>query len=176
MDSYIGSLLIFGGNFTIKNYAMCNGQLLSIASNTALFSILGTTYGGNGVQTFALPDLRGRVPVHYGQGPGLSPYVLGQASGSETTTLLISNMPAHNHLINVDHKTGNNAEPSGAYLAKGPTISGSDVTIYTNVAPDTTLAPTSVSLTGGSIPINNLQPYLALNYQITLFGIFPSRN
>lgn len=172
MDSYLGSLLIFGGNFAIRGYAMCNGQLLSVSANTALFAILGTVYGGNGVQTFGLPDLRGRAPMHFGQGPGLSLYELGERAGTETTTLLTSNMPAHNHLINANHKTGTSAEPSGNYLAQGP----SGATIYTNVHPDTTLAVNAVSPAGSNLPFNNLQPYLALNYLITVEGLFPVRN
>lgn len=172
MESYLGTLLIFGGNYAIRDYLMCNGQIQSISTNAALYAILGTTYGGDGQQTFKLPDLRGRAPIHFGQGPGLSDYALGEVGGTETTTLLTANMPAHNHIIYANHKEGDSAEPSANYLAQGP----SGVTVYTNVAPDTQLAANSVSTVGGSAPFNNLQPYLCLNYLITVYGIYPSRN
>src|SRR5512140_216933 len=111
---FIGEIVMFAGNFAPRSWALCNGQLLPIAQNTALFSILGTTYGGDGRTTFALPDLRGRVPVHPGQGPGLSNYVLGEMAGTENTTLLINNMPAHNHTLNAVSDAGDTAAPAGA--------------------------------------------------------------
>ena len=167
---FIGEIILFAGNFAPRNWAFCNGQLLSISQNTALFSILGTTYGGNGQTTFALPDLRSRVPVHAGQGPGLSSYALGQVGGEETTTLTVNQMPAHAHTAtnpaaNTD-PTSNRPAASlapargGAY---GPT-------------PAAQLAGPTVAPTGGSQPHSNLQPHLTLNYIIALFGIFPSRN
>ncbi len=174
-EPFIAQIMMFGGNFAPRGWALCDGQLLSIAQNTALFSILGTTYGGNGQTTFALPDLRGRVPIHPGQGPGLSPYVLGQMSGTENTTLLITNMPAHNHTatgaINANSAAANDSLPTGNYLAESA--------IY-HTGTNTTMAANSVSvnvgLAGGSQPFSILQPYTCVNFIIALEGIFPSRN
>ncbi|ASU34283.1 Microcystin-dependent protein [Mucilaginibacter xinganensis] len=148
---------------------------MSIQQNQALFSILGTTYGGNGVQTFALPDLRGRVALHTGQGPGLSNYVLGEVSGTQSTTLLPGNLPSHNHLMNANTGAGNSGAPSGNLLAQGPVIGGVNVNEYTTSA-NTTMNATSIAVAGGSQPVSILQPYLALNYSVALQGIFPSRN
>lgn len=187
-EPFIGQIIMFGGNFAIRGYALTNGQLLSIAQNTALFSILGTTYGGNGQTTFALPNLQSRVPIHFGQGPGLSPYQLGQQAGTETVTLTIPQMPAHNHAAVA---TGTPASTSkatlqtpqnGSVLGRGVDDVGSAVPeIYhpAGTATNITLggAPTvTVGVQGGSQPHPNIQPYLALNFQIALEGIFPSRN
>jgi microcystin-dependent protein len=155
-----------------RGWALCDGQLLPISQNTALFSILGTTYGGDGRTTFALPDLRGRVPVHQGQGPGLSSYDLGQSAGSENVTLSTSQMPSHNHLVNVD--TGDNgttSHPNNQYLA-----SSGGVSIYNSVTDSSTLNPGTVQAAGGSQPHSNLQPYLCIDFIIALEGIYPSRN
>jgi microcystin-dependent protein len=167
-SSYIAEIILFAGNFAPRNWAFCNGQILSIAQNTALFSLLGTTYGGNGQTTFALPDLRSRVPIHPGQGPGLSSYSLGQVGGVETVTLLSTQIPAHNHSL-----LGSNAEPTDSL--PGNLLLGSSA-IYTNGAGGVALNPQSIGLTGGNQPHTNVQPYLALNFIICLFGIFPSRN
>lgn len=157
---FIGQITLFAGNFAPRGWAFCQGQLLSIAQNTALFSILGTTYGGDGQTTFALPDLRGRVPLQQGQGPGLQSYVLGQKAGTETVTLTVNEMPAHNHSITVT------AVPPGGTI---PAVDG-------QLTPTPLNAFEASGMTGGSQPHNNLQPYLALNYIIALQGIFPSRN
>src|SRR5437899_12703586 len=117
MTPFIGEIVMFAGNFAPRGWAFCNGQILSIAQNTALFSILGTTYGGNGQTTFALPDLRGRVPMHPGQGPGLTNHTLGEVAGSETTTLLSSNMPQHTHALNCNSAAGTQPSPSSGFLA-----------------------------------------------------------
>ena len=177
-EPFIGEIIMFAGNFNPRGWALCQGQLLSIAQNTALFSILGTTYGGNGQTTFALPDLRGRVPVGQGQGPGLSQYVLGQQSGTETVTLLSTQMPQHNHLITANEGNGSQATPGAGFLASGivPSSGNASVSNYRNSSDGTTLAPTSLSLTGGSQPHSNIQPYLCINFIIALQGIFPSRN
>lgn len=168
-EPYIAEIMIFGGNFDVRGYALCNGQLLSIAQNTALFAILGTTYGGNGQTTFGLPDLRGRFPMHFGQGPGLSPRSLGEQSGQETVTLLSSQMPAHAHTSPASSAAGTTDAPSGAYPARPassiPTYGGS---------PDVAMGVGGVA--GGSQPHDNMPPYLALNFQIALEGIFPPRN
>ena len=170
---FLGEIKMFGGNFAPRGYAFCSGQILPIAQNTALFSLLGTTYGGNGQTTFALPDLRGRVPVHQGQGPGLSPYDLGQVGGTETTTLTVNQMPSHNHFIAANSGPGTTAAPaSNAALA----ASTARDRLYTTNATNTNLAPASLSPTGGNQPVSILQPYLVINFIIALEGIFPSRN
>ena len=174
MEPFIGQLMLVGFNFAPKGWALCNGQLLSIAQNTALFSLLGTTYGGDGITTFALPDLRGRAPLHFGQGPGLSNYVQGEASGVENTTLLITNMPAHNHAILANSSVGNSNSPEGALLA-GYGTSLPPEGPYTSANANTTLSPNAVGPTGGSQPFSILQPFLVLNWIIALEGIFPSR-
>jgi len=178
---FIGMIVLFAGNFAPRNWAFCSGQLLPIAQNTALFSILGTTYGGNGQTTFALPDLRGRVPLHPGQGPGLSTRYLGEAGGVENVTLTTLQMPAHNHSVtmalNVKNAAGNSPSPAGSVLAN----EAAGVTaMYSNAAPDTAMASGavtgSVGTAGGSQPTSIMQPYLGVNYIIALYGIYPSRN
>ncbi|MGZ4280852.1 MAG: phage tail protein [Gaiellaceae bacterium] len=165
-EPFLGMIIIFGGNFAPKGWAFCNGQLLPINQNTALFSLLGTTYGGNGTTTFALPDLRGRVPLHFGQGPGLSNYVEGQVGGVENVTLLTSQMPAHTHVQPATAGDETTNRPNEAIPARGG--------VYASTPDGSNLAATSSA--GGGQPHVNLQPYLALNYIIALQGIFPSRN
>lgn len=169
---YLGEIRNFGFNFPPRNWAQCAGQLLSIAQNTALFSLLGTTYGGNGTTTFALPDLRGRMPIGVGQGPGLSNYVQGEVGGTETTTLLTSNMPSHTHALNAKTGGGNQGAPTGHLLAASDQRNSQ----YTSAAADTTLAANAIGSAGSSTPFSNMQPYLATNYCIALAGVFPSRN
>jgi microcystin-dependent protein len=178
MEGYIGQLIMFAGTFAPRNWAFCAGQLLSISQNTALFSILGTTYGGNGQTTFALPDLRGRVPVGVGQGPGLPNVSLGEVAGQPTHTLILTEIPAHNHSINGNASgLGNSAAPTGNSLGIGVVPSNnSPVNMYNNAAPNTALNAATAGLAGGSQPHNIMQPYLGMNYVICLFGIFPSRN
>jgi microcystin-dependent protein len=156
-----------GFTFAPRGWAMCNGQILAINQNTALFSLLGTTYGGNGQTTFALPDLRGRVPVHLGQGPGLSNYTQGEVVGTESVTLITNQIPAHAHsvLTSKDEETTN--RPDGAY----PTVGGIYANTQNGAAP---MAPSSSA--GGSQPHANLQPLLVINFVIATEGIFPSRN
>jgi len=168
-EPFLGQIILVPYNFAPRGWAFCNGQILSIAQNTALFSLLGTTYGGNGQTTFALPDLRGRTALSAGQGPGLSNYDLGQVSGSETVTLTINQMPQHNHGVNTQASTSDatSNKASNNYLATGNSYAATQ---------DTTMAPQTVQLAGGSQPHENLQPYLTLNYCIALEGIFPSRN
>jgi len=181
MDPLLAMIFAFGSNFAPQGYLFCSGQLLAISSNTAVFSLLGTTYGGNGTNNFALPDLSGRAPIGQGQGPGLSNYVLGQSSGAETASILINNLPQHTHSFNVNNAAGTTGVPgTTTYLSKGPsTGSGPNATvenIYTTTAPNTTLAPTAVGLTGSNIPLQILSPYLAISYIIAMNGIFPTRN
>jgi microcystin-dependent protein len=174
---YLGAIFIFAGNFAPRGYQLCQGQLLAISQNAALFSILGTTYGGNGVSTFGLPDLRGRAPIGAGAGPGLSTIVEGEAAGVENVSILVSNMPAHNHLINASNAGGGLASPQNAFLAQPLDANQGPTTTYnTAVAPAVTMAPTSVSVTGSNIPLNIQNPYLGINYIIAMEGLFPSRN
>ena len=173
LDPFIGEIILFTGNFPPQGYAFCDGQLLSIAQNTALFSILGTTYGGNGVTTFGLPDLRGRVPVHSGSsaGPGLPFVDLGEMGGERNHTLSNPEMPAHTHVAFADSGNGTQSSPAGGLPARDP--SGSPVYSTNAVA---SLAGNAIGATGGNQPHNNMQPYTGLNYCIALFGIFPPRN
>lgn len=167
-EPFIGQLIWVPYNFCPRGWTEAGGQIMSIAQNTALFSLLGTTYGGNGQTTFGLPDLRGRVSIGQGQGPGLSPYVIGQQAGAETTTLTVSNMPSHSHQLNAVTGVAGKTTPTGNFLA----ASGS----YRSTGNGTALSAQSVGSTGGSQPFSNIQPYLTLRPCIALEGIFPSRN
>lgn len=178
VNPMIGQTILFAGNFAPRGWAFCEGQLLQISQNTALFSILGTTYGGDGRTTFKLPDLRGRVPVNVGgtsgTGPGLRTYVLGQQGGTETHTLLTSEMPAHGHTLRDQvAEEGDEASPVGNYLAGDP----NGATNY-KAAPDSGefLATAVSDNTGLTQSFNKQRPYLGLNYIIALFGTYPSRN
>ncbi len=177
-DQYLGEIRMAGFNFAPRGWALCNGQLLAIAQNTALFSLLGTTFGGNGVSTFQLPNLQSRVPIHMGQGVGLSTYVIGQSAGTEDVTLLSAHMPSHNHLISASSTTGTVTSPSGTFAAqinsgtpRAPVVADA----FSNTA-NVTMAPTALSMSGGNQPHSNIQPYLTINFIIALSGIFPSRN
>lgn len=184
MEGTIAEIRMFAGNFAPRNWLFCAGQTLSIAQNTAFFALLGTTYGGNGQTTFAVPDLRGRVPVGTGQGPGLANVVLGEVSGTPSTTLTINNMPSHNHTaaLNASTSAATAQSPTaGAVLGRAKDNAGTAVPLIYSPAGSATsvvLGSTSVTtgLTGNSTPFSNLQPYLGMNYIICAFGIFPSRN
>jgi microcystin-dependent protein len=167
-EPFIGQIQPFGFNFAPRGWAFCNGQLLPIAQNTALFSLLGTTYGGDGRTTFGLPDLRGRAALHYGQGPGLSDRRLGQRSGTETNTLQVANLAAHTHKAQVSSALGNTDVATGHYLAQTPEDNYHSTT-------DGSMGGTSAS-TGNNQAVNNMQPYLTINVCIALTGIFPSRS
>lgn len=175
-EPFIGQVMLFAGNFAPRGWAFCQGQILSIAQNTALFSILGTTYGGNGQTTFALPDLRGRVAIGTGQGPGLPVINLGQMDGAPTHTLIITEMPAHNHTAQAQGNSGSgdSSSPNGNTWA----TSTSRDNVYINAAPNGPMAANTVTvgIAGGSQPHNNMQPYLGMNYIIAIEGIYPSRN
>ena len=169
-EQFIGEIKMFGGNFAPRGFAVCNGQLLPIAQNTALFSLLGTTYGGNGTTTFALPNLQGRVPLHQGQGPGLSPRTMGESFGSQAVTLTGAQMPMHSHAQRASTSAASStAGPSGAPAA-------STTSIYGSGSPQVAMAAAAVGVAGGSQPHDNMAPYTVLNFIIALQGIFPSRN
>lgn len=175
-EPFIGEIIIAGFNFAPRGYAFCNGQLLSISSNTALFSILGTTYGGNGTTTFALPDLMGRAPNSFGQGPGLSSYQLGQNGGQETVLLSQSEMASHNHLVNSNNGDGTSPTPVNNFFA-GPGADR-DLFWYNAATTGTTsnMNPAAIGMTGSGGPHNNMMPYQVVNYCIATQGIFPARN
>jgi microcystin-dependent protein len=176
-DAFIGQIVGFGGNFAPRNWALCQGQIMSIAQNTALFSILGTTYGGNGQTTFALPDLRGRAPVSQGQGPGLSNYVLGEQTGSENVTLLSTQMPQHNHQLIAANTGATTPAPSGNFLAQANNPADqSDINVYAPSGTPAAMNPQAIGFAGGSQPFSIIQPLLAINFIICIFGVFPSRN
>ncbi|TWU08399.1 phage tail protein [Stieleria varia] len=184
MEPFIGQIIMFGGNFAPRGWALCDGQLLSIAQNTALFSILGTTYGGDGRTTFGLPELRGRVAVHPGNGPGLPPVSLGQKAGSPTTTLNTNNLPPHTHNVTVTNNLSvavspgdaDEDSPVGTFLAGGvDAYSGSPGALMGAGSVGGTLGVAAQN-TGNGTSFNNMQPYTAVNYIIALQGIFPSRN
>ena len=176
-DPFIGEIKLFAGNFAPVNYALCNGQLLSIAQNQALFTLLGTAYGGNGVQTFGLPNFQGRFPVNQGQAPGLSNYVMGQAAGTENVTLLSSQIPTHTHQATANSDATNpvNSPANNVWSASATP----NFVTYTGVTPAPPLVamnPSAVSIVGGNVGHNNMPPYLAVSFIIALYGIFPSRN
>ncbi len=169
-DPFVGEIRMFAGSYAPQGWAFCNGQLLPIAQNQALFTILGTTYGGNGIQTFALPDLRGRGPIGQGQGTGLTNFVPGEQVGSETATLTVQQMPSHNHAINACSNIGDQRSPQGNVSA----ASTRDTDSYTAPAKaNTTMAPTGSA--GNNQPVGLRQPSLALSFIIALQGIYPSR-
>ncbi len=190
-EPILGSVHIFGFQYQPRGYAYCNGQLLNISQNTALYSLLGTIYGGNGVNTFGVPDLRGRVPNGQGQGPSLQNYSIGQAAGTETTTLTLLQMPQHTHTFSgsgslnaIQTKGTDQAPDSGSQLARGITKNSTDIpqiyvpagTTGTNVPLGGLNVAGTNGITGGSQPFSNMQPYLTLNYCIATQGIFPSRS
>jgi microcystin-dependent protein len=171
MDPFLAEIRIFPFNFAPKGWAMCDGQILSIQQNTALFSLLGTTYGGDGRTNFALPNFQGVSPIHPGQGPGLSLRDLGETSGTETVTLLPSELPAHTHPANCNSGTGDQYGPPGNFWA---TDAGGNNEY--NATATSAMAPGAVGPVGGNQPHNNLQPYLVLNFCIALQGVFPPRS
>jgi microcystin-dependent protein len=171
-EPFIGEMMLTPYNFCPRGFAFANGQILSIAQNTALFSLLGTTFGGNGQTTFALPNLQGRAPIHNGQGPGLSNYALGQVGGTESTTLTTNQMPAHNHRVQASNALGTFGGPQDRYLGASQTDGNK---IYYEGTPNRQMAADMLTSAGGSQPFSILNPYLAMNWCIALEGIFPSR-
>lgn len=175
-DPFIGEIRMFGGNFAPSGWALCNGQLLSISQNSALFSILGTSFGGNGQTTFGLPDLRGRVPINQGQGLGLSSYDIGQQGGSEQVTLLQTQMPAHNHIVNATSDNATASAASANLLATPSAGRGQNAPQIYGTGTAVTMGPTMIAPSGGSQPHENIQPYLCVTFIIALQGIYPSRS
>ncbi len=174
MEAYIGLITLFAGNFAPRGWASCEGQLLAISQNTALFSILGTTYGGNGVNTFALPDLRGRAAIGQGQGPGLPPYVEGQLGGSPTVTLTTGQLPAHTHTLQLNNSISGMATTAQSNYPNAKTESGESIV---SSGPSLVNAnPAAVLPAGGGQPVSTMPPYLTMFYIICIEGIFPSRN
>ena len=183
MEPFIGQIIMVGFNFAPRGWAFCNGQLLDIASHTALFSLLGTTYGGDGRTTFGLPDLRGRFPMHMGDGPGLPPRKWGEKGGTPTSTIQVGNLPAHNHATQVTNNlriaaanAADTATPANTFLAGSETYSTGPANTQLNagaIAGDLTVATQN---TGGNQPLNVQNPYLTVNFVIALTGIFPSRS
>jgi microcystin-dependent protein len=173
MEPFIGQVILFGGNFAPVGWAFCNGQLMSIAQYSPLFSILGTTYGGDGIQTFALPDLRGRAPLHVGAspGPGQPAYSLGEMSGSETVTLVQQQMPQHSHAVAaaVSSEGSSTNQPNGNIFGSGPFYQAAGNA-------DGALGGINSSVAGSNMPHNNLQPFTAMNYIIALEGVYPPRS
>ena len=184
MDGYIGEIRLFGGNFSPRNWAFCDGSLIAVSSNSALFSILGTMYGGDGRTTFALPDLRGRAAVSAGQGPGLSNYRQGQAFGVESNLLNNSHLPAHTHAVEAKLKASNQAattvDPTNAINAQeggGFSYDSKDTNVNVDMRADAVeIAGNHTGSTGGGSPLNNRQASLGLNFIICMIGNYPSRS
>ena len=164
---FIGEIRMFAGNFAPAGWAFCNGALIPISENDALFNLIGTTYGGDGMSTFALPNLQSRVPIHVGPG-----FALGQSGGVETVTLTTSQIPAHSHQPRCNTNPGSLASPSGgAWAASNPNLNN-----YTNIAPSVSMDPAAIMSAGGSQPHDNMIPFLVINFILSLFGVFPSQS
>jgi microcystin-dependent protein len=173
VDPYIGQLMFVGYTFCPRAWTDANGQLLPISQNTALFSLYGTTFGGDGRTTFGVPDLRGRAPIHFGNGPGLQSYTLGQKGGNEGFTISEAQMPAHNHDVRVTDQIANKKGPGSDFLAKVPT---GDESIYHNGPPNKVMDPAMLTTKGSSQEILKRSPYLAGRWCVALQGVYPSRN
>ena len=174
-DPFIAEIRMFTGSFAPVGWALCNGQLLPISQNTALFSLLGVMYGGNGTTNFALPNLMGASPLGYGQGQGLTRREIGEMGGEATVTLLGSEMPAHTHPVGARAGNGNSGNPAGHVWAKAPDGRGT-VARFVAADPTTPMHPEAIGLNGGNQPHNNRPPFLTVNFIIALEGIFPSRS
>lgn len=172
-DQYLAEIRMFGCNFAPAQWALCNGQILPLSQNTALFSLIGTYYGGNGTSNFALPNLQGRAAMDQGDGPGLTPRVLGEQSGTESITLLSSEMPQHNHTFSVDPQT---KKESSSVSNTSPAAAAAGTNFYSTSAPNGTMKPQTLQLTGQSLPHENRQPFQVINFCIALAGVYPPRN
>jgi microcystin-dependent protein len=169
-ESYVGEIRMFAGNFAPAGWALCNGQLIAISNNETLFNLIGTTYGGDGQQTFGLPDLRGRVPIHFGTLSGGSTYVQGQIAGTETVSLNTNTIPVHNHSLLASETAAGQTSPTNAFLAQTTTPA------YFAAPAVTPMSASAIALSGGGQPHENLMPFLCVSFIISLFGVFPSRN
>jgi microcystin-dependent protein len=167
---YVGEIRIFAGNFAPAGWAFCDGQQVAIAENETLFNLIGTTYGGDGQETFNLPDLRGRLPVHQGTGPSGTTYVIGETGGAEEVTLSTQQIPSHTHPLLASTAAGGASNPAGNVPAASP-----NVDLYREAPPAVQLAATAVGSVGGSQPHTNFQPYLCVDFIISLFGVYPSQ-
>jgi microcystin-dependent protein len=174
-DAFLAEIRIFTSNFAPTGWALCDGQILPISQNTALFSLLGTTYGGDGKSTFALPDMQGCAPMHPGQGPGLSLHDLGETGGEPSVTLISTEIPAHTHTVGCSTGSGNVNSPVNATLASAVVLR-QGVKRYSDLSPNTNMGPSAIGTVGGNLPHNNRQPYLGLIFIIALQGIFPARS
>lgn len=170
-EPFVGEIRMFAGNFAPRGWAFCDGQLLAVSQNDALFSLLGTIYGGDGRTTFGLPDLRGRTPIHAGQGPGLSNRRLGLKAGSETETLTVNQLPSHSHAPQFSTASSTGNDPSGEVVGGSP-----NVRIFRPQAPDQNMSTAAITAVGGSRKHTNLMPFLCIHFIIALFGIYPSRH
>lgn len=170
---FLGEIRMFAGNFAPRQWALCNGQILPISQNTALFSLLGTNYGGNGQTTFGLPNLQGRTPLHYGQGPGLSDYVLGEQGGATNVTLNLTQIPAHSHTVQGDTVAGDSGTPTAGGLWTA--VGRGRPAPYGPAASLAAMNPATIGATGGGQPHDNMSPYLTLTFIIAMAGIFPPR-
>jgi len=167
---FIGEIRMFGGNFAPAGWAFCNGQLMAISENDALFTLIGTTYGGDGQSTFGLPDLQGRLPMHMGTGPGLTTRTIGEMGGVESVTLTTNQIPVHTHVPLAVSTNGNQSTPQNGVWAGAPDSR------YSSGAPNLAMNPSLVGAAGGSQPHDNLMPFLAISFIISLFGVFPTQN
>ncbi|HEY8189011.1 MAG TPA: tail fiber protein [Pyrinomonadaceae bacterium] len=171
-EPYIGEIRMFAGNFAPAGWALCQGQLMAISENDALFTLIGTTYGGDGQETFALPDLQSRVPMHAGQGPGISQnYTLGEKAGVESVTLTTQQIPIHNHSFLASISAASSTDPTNQVIAQS-----SQIHLFTEDVANKQMNANSLTPVGGSQPHDNIQPYLAINFIISLFGVFPTQN
>jgi microcystin-dependent protein len=169
---YIGEIRMFGGSFAPAGWAFCDGQLMAISENDTLFNLIGTTYGGDGQETFGIPDLRGRVPIHMGTGPKGTTYTEGEMGGVESVTLSVNQIPAHNHALIASANLAAGTAPASQVAGKS---SGATVSPYGADQPVSSLSPQAVGPAGGSQPHENLQPYACINFIISLFGVYPSQ-
>lgn len=169
-DPFIGEIKMFAGNFAPRGWALCDGQLLAVAQNDALFSLFGTIYGGDGRTTFGLPDLRGRIPIHYGSGPGLTPRNIGQKSGAENVTLTVNTLPSHGHPLQASANAGTDANPSSKVLGASPSVR-----LYRPVNPTAPMSTNAITQVGGSQSHPNVMPFQCINFVVALIGIYPPR-
>lgn len=170
-EPFVGEIRMFAGNFAPRSWALCDGQLLSVSSNNALFSLLGTIYGGDGRTTFGLPDMRGRLPIHMGSGPGMTTRPIGQKSGSETVTVIAGELPTHTHAFQASTEGGADASPQGKVVSNSP-----GVKMFIEDPPGVSMASSAIASAGGSQSHDNVMPFQCVNFIIALSGIFPSRN